>query len=119
MNRIIRTCLGLLVLALLTSCSSQPTVVGLWQSTDEAGTLEFKATGEVTVVDNMSATMVGRFEIEDGNQMRIKWTASDILRESVEPISPIAVKVEFDLSGDELSLRFNGESATKTYRRIP
>lgn len=91
-------------------------MVGFWQSTKDAGTLEFKSTGEVTVMDNMSATMGGQFEIEEGRYIKIEWTSSDILRASLEPMTPTTVRVEFDLDGDQLKL-FGGENGTETYYR--
>ena len=107
----------LLALIFVASCSNQSNIVGLWQSAGDAGTLEFKVTGEITVVDNMSATMVGRFVIE-GDSLTFELTGSDILRESVQPIPTIVLKADFDLQGDELILHLNGEDETEIYRRV-
>jgi len=85
----------------------------------ENGSIEFKATGEVIVVDNMSATVTGSYQIEEDNLIRFELTASDILRDSVEPVPKTVITANImTLSGDELQLRFAGEDAIENYRRI-
>jgi len=120
MNRIAWVAVAMVLVAtgLLVSCSTEPELVGLWQRTDDEGTIEFKSTGEVTVTDNMAATVTGRYEIEGDGSLRLEITGSDILRDSVQPTSESVIEAHFELTGDELTLLFDGGSDSESYRRI-
>lgn len=109
----------IVVILALTSCTTQPDIIGLWQSTGDSGSIEFKATGEVIVVDNMSATVTGTYKIEADNLIRFELTASDILRDSVKPVPKTEMTAKIvNFNDDELQLHFAGEEAIENYRRI-
>lgn len=120
MNRIgwLSPTVALAAMVLLISCSTRPEVVGLWQSTEDEGTLELTSTGEVVVTDNLSATVTGRYEIEDDGSIRLELTGSDILRDSIQPTPKTIIRARVELAGDELTLLFDGGRATERYRRI-
>lgn len=120
MNRIGWVCAAIALVAtvLLVSCSAESELVGLWQSTDDDGTIEFESTGEVVVTDNMAATVSGRYEIEEDGSLRLELTGSDILRDSVQPMPEAVIEAHFELTGDELTLLFNGGSESESYRRV-
>lgn len=104
---------------ILASCTTQSTINGLWESTKNSGTIEFKATGEVIIVDNMSATVTGYYKIEDDDLIKFELTASDILRDSVQPTPKTVITAKIiRVSGDELQLRIDREDGVENYRRI-
>ncbi|MDC0598290.1 hypothetical protein OAP18_00405 [Gammaproteobacteria bacterium] len=104
-------------LFILTSCTVQPEIVGLWQSTDDFGSIEFKANGEAIVMDNMSATVVGRYEIED-DLVKFELNATDIMRESIETVPTVVVTATLiSLEGDDLQLYFEGEDRIESFKR--
>jgi hypothetical protein len=95
------------ILIVLSSCAAQPRIVGCWHSSDETGTIQFRENGEVTIVDNMSATVAGYYGIEDNDWVKFELIASDILRDSVKPIQKTVVRAKIMLLDDErLQLRF-------------
>ncbi len=97
----------------------QPTINGLWQSTQESGTIEFKASGAVTIVDNMSATVIGYYVIEDGDLIKFELIASDILRDSVHPTTKTFLTAKIiRINSDELQLHFVGEGGVENYLRV-
>ena len=107
------------VIIVITSCTTQTTLIGLWESTNESGSIEFKTSGEVIIVDNMSATVIGSYEIEEDDLIKFELTASDILRDSVQPSSKTTITAKImTLKGDELQLRFTGEDEQENYRRM-
>jgi hypothetical protein len=120
MNRFswVSVAIALVATVLLVSCLTESELVGLWQSTDDEGTIEFKSTGEVVVTDNMAATVTGRYEVEEDGSLRLELTGSDILGESVRPMPEAVIEAHFELKGDELTLLFYGGSESESYRRI-
>lgn len=120
MNRIswVSVAIALVATVSLVSCSTESELVGLWQRTDNEGTIEFKSTGEVVVTDNMAATVSGRYELEEDGSLRLGLTDSDILRDSVQPMPEAVIEAHFELTGDELTLLFSGGSESESYRRI-
>ena len=102
----------------LVSCSTESELVGVWQSTDDEGRIEFKSTGEVVVTDNMAATVSGRWEIDEDGLLRLELTGSDILRDSVQPMPESVIEAHFELIGDELTLLLSGGAESESYRRI-
>lgn len=103
----------------LASCTTQPAINGLWQSTKEIGTIEFKATGEVIIVDNMSATVIEYYAIENDDLIKLELIASDILRDSVQPSPKTVITAKIvKFNGDELQLQFAGEAGVVNYWRI-
>ena len=85
----------------------------------DAGTLEFKAIGEVIVVDNMSATLMGHYKVEGNNMIKFELTATDILRDSVQTITKQVITAKIiKLSVDELQLRIAEENELEHYRRV-
>ena len=106
------------IILALTSCTTQPDIIGLWQSTGESGSLEFRSSGEVVIVDNMSATVTGTYAIGEDNLITMELTASDILRDSVEPVPKTVVTAYImTLNADRLQLRFPREGAIENYQR--
>jgi len=92
---------------------------GLWQGTEDFGTIEFKETGEVIIVDNMSATVMGHYEIEDDGLIKFELMASDILRESIQPIKKTLIRAKIvKLKGNRLQLQFIGKDGIENFRRI-
>jgi hypothetical protein len=103
----------------LTSCSAPPDINGLWQSTKDAGTIEFKSTGEVIIVDNMSATVTGRYEILEDNMLKFELTATDVMRDSVQAIPKKVITARIIMfNDDELQLEFAEDLGVEHYRRI-
>ncbi len=103
----------------LAACATQNTINGLWQNSEEIGTLEFKDTGEVIIVDNMSATVTGYYEIGEDDSITFELLASDILRPSVQPIPKTVITAKIiKLTGDALQLGFPGEEGVENYRRV-
>ena len=103
----------------LASCATQHTINGLWQNTKEIGTIEFKETGEVIVVDNMSATVTGYYQIGEDDLITFELLASDILRPSVQPIPKTVITAKIiTFTGDALQLRFPGEDGLENYQRV-
>lgn len=101
------------------ACTTQATINGLWQNTREAGTIEFKPGGKVIIVDNLSATVVGSYKIEDNNLLKLELIASNIFRDSVQPDPKTIVTAKIiKLKGDELQLIPAGEVEVESYRRI-
>lgn len=109
----------LAVITALVSCVAQPALNGFWQGTEEFGSIEFKATGEVIVVDNMSATLTGYYEIDNDGLIKFEFIASDILRESVQPMEKTVLWARIvKLKGDELQLQFLGKEGMESFRRL-
>lgn len=103
----------------LASCSTQSTIHGLWQDTKEAGTIEFKTNGEIIIIDNMSATVTGVYQLKDNGEIKIELTASDILKESLEPIETTVITAQIvKLTSDELQISFGGKIKIENYKRI-
>jgi len=103
----------------LASCATQAAINGLWQNTEEIGTIEFKATGEVIIVDNMSATVTGYYKIGEDNLITFELLASDILRPSIQPMPKTVITAKIiTFTEDTLQLRFPGEDGLENYRRV-
>lgn len=101
----------------LTSCSTQSSLHGLWHDTNDAGTIEFKNNGEVVITDNASATVTGDFILEN-DTITFELTASDILQQSIQPISKTTVKAKIiKLDNDQLQLEFIGHTEIESYKR--
>lgn len=101
------------------ACTTQSSIHGLWQDTKEAGTIEFKTNGEVIIVDNMSATVTGSFELKENDSITFELTATDIMRDSIQPTTKTIVTakiIKFD--NDELQLSFSGNTGVEHYKRI-
>lgn len=108
-----------MVIIVLASCTTQPTINGLWEDTKEVGTIEFKSTGEVIIVDNMAATVTGYYALEDDDLIKFELIASDILRDSIQPSPKTVITAKIiGLNDDVLQLRFAGEVEVVNYRRI-
>lgn len=113
--------LSVLTLAffVITTYAAESNIVGLWESAQDKGSIEFKASGEVIVVDNMSATVTGSYERQEGGLIMITLLATDILRDSVEamPKETFIAKATI-LNDDELQLHIDGEDEVENYRRV-
>jgi len=120
LNKVMARSISVLALVIvLVSCIAQPTLNGFWQGTEEFGSIEFKATGEVIVVDNMSATLTGYYEIDNDGLIKFEFIASDILRESVQPMEKTVLRARIvELKGDELQLQFLGREGVESFRRL-
>jgi hypothetical protein len=104
---------------ILASCMTQPSIYGLWQDTNEAGTIEFKTNGEVIIIDNMSATVTGTFTVRDNELITFELTATDIMSDSIQPMTKTIVTakiIKFD--NDELQLRFAEKTEIEHYKRV-
>lgn len=122
MKKITVLCLSLLTITtlVLASCSAESTIKGLWQNTKEPGTIEFKANGEVIIVDNMSVTVTGSYEIVNDNLITFRFTATDILRDSIQPIPEEVVTAKIiKFNGYELQLKFSENAEIENYKRVP
>lgn len=107
------------MIMVLSSCSTESSINGLWQDTKDDGTIELKENGDVIIVDNMSVTVTGIYVIDDDNLITFEFTASDILRDSIQPIKKTVVTAKIiKLSGDELQLSFSGETEVESFKRI-
>ena len=103
----------------LASCGSAPDLNGLWQSTKDSGTIEFKATGEVIIIDNMSATVTGRYELLEGDKLKLQLTATDIMHDSMQAIPEKVINVKIiTLNADELHIDYVGELGAEQYKRV-
>jgi len=106
-------------IVILASCTTQSSIHGLWQDTKEAGTIEFKTNGEVIIIDNMSATVTGTFNIKENNLITFELTATDILKDSLQPIKKKEVSATIiKLNSDELEISFTGRTEIETYKRV-
>jgi len=107
------------MIIVLAACSMPSPINGLWKDTQDDGTIEFKGNGDVIVVDNMSVTVMGTYTIENDNLITFEFTASDILRDSIEPIEKTVVTAKIiKLEGDELQLSFFGDTKTEIFSRV-
>ncbi len=103
----------------ITSYAAESNIVGLWESTQNEGSIEFKASGEVIFVDNMSATVTGTYERQGGGLIMIKLIATDILRDSIEAMAKESFIAKATiLNNDELQLHIDGEDEVENYRRV-
>jgi hypothetical protein len=103
----------------LTSCSTETSIHGLWQDTNDEGTIEFKSDGSVIIIDNMSATVTGTFNIQNNKQITFELTATDIMQDSIKPIEKttvIAKILEFDKN--KLKLSFGNDPDIESYERV-
>lgn len=108
-----------ILLIALTSCAEKPSLVGQWQSTKDSGTIEFKPNKEVIIVDNMSATVTGNYKLEGSDKLIFELTASDIMNDSIQPISKTTVTAKMiKFTHDELQLRFADDNETEDYKRV-
>ena len=109
----------IVTIIVLASCTTQSSLHGFWKNVEGDDTIEFKAGGEVIIVDNMSATVIGNYKIEDNGLLKIELIASDILRDSVQsgPKTTISAKI-MTLNSDKLQLQVVGENGVENYRRI-
>lgn len=106
------------VIIALTSCDMQPSINGLWQSTNDSGTIEFKKSGEIIVLDNMSGMVTGQYKLKGDNLIEVELTASDILRNSLEPIpNEIWTAEVIKLNESELQLSFSENNKMESYAR--
>jgi hypothetical protein len=119
LNKITIQSLSLLaILFLLYSCSSPTSVFGVWQDTTDKGTIEFKENGEVIIIDNMSATVTGTFEVKDNKTITFELTATDIMRDSIQPIEKTIVTAKIiKFNNDDLHLTFAGETEIEQFKR--
>ncbi|MBL1142124.1 MAG: hypothetical protein HND53_08865 [Proteobacteria bacterium] len=102
----------------LASCSSELSIHGLWQDTNAAGTIEFKTNGEVIIIDNMSATVTGTFEINKNDSITFELTATDIMSDSIQPTEKRTVTAKIvEFNDNKLQLNFNGEKI-EHYKRL-
>lgn len=106
------------MLIFLASCATQPSIHGLCQNTTKIGTLEFKANGELISKDNMSATVLGYYQIKD-DSITFRLTASDIFRDSIQAETEAVIKAKIiRLNTDNLQLRIAEEAEIESYKRI-
>lgn len=121
MNKV-KTLYALLLTAtmiLLASCSTESSIYGLWQDTNAAGTIEFKTNGEVIIVDNTSATVMGNFSLTEKDVVTFELTATDIMSDSIQPTEKRIVTAKITkLNDDELQLGFAEETDIENYRRL-
>ncbi len=104
---------------ILTSCTTQSSIHGLWQDITEEGTIEFKTDGTVTIIDNMSSTVTGTFTVKEGEWITFELTASDIFEDSIQPMTKITVKAKIiKFNSDELQLRFPEKDEVEHYKRV-
>lgn len=104
---------------ILSSCSSQTSIHGLWQDTNEQGTIEFKENGEVIIIDNMSATVTGTFILEGKESIRFEFTATDIMKDSLQPMEKTIVSANIiKFNNDDLLLKFVGRTEVEHYKRV-
>ncbi len=67
----------------------------------------------------MSATVIGYYEIVDDDLIKFELTASDILRDSVQPSTKTVLTAKIiRINDDELQLRFTEEGGVENYLRI-
>ena len=74
---------------------------------------------EVIIVDNMSATVTGNYKLEGSDKLIFELTASDIMNDSIQPISKTTVTAKMiKFTHDELQLRFADDNETEDYKRV-
>jgi hypothetical protein len=118
LKKVTQFTISLLTLSLtfLFSCSSPSSLHGLWQDTQQAGTIEFKSNGEVIIIDNMSATVTGTFELKE-NAIIFELTATDIMSDTLQPTEKRVVTAKIvKFNDNELELDFTGNEVEK-YKR--
>ncbi len=104
---------------ILTSCSLQASIYGVWQDINDKGTIEFKKNGEVIIIDNMSATVTGTYELKDNQLITFELTATDVMKDSIQPIDKTIVTANIiKLSKNELQINFAGRTGVEHYKRI-
>jgi hypothetical protein len=104
---------------ILSSCSTQSSLHGLWQDTNAEGTIEFKTNGEVIIIDNMSATLTGTFKLNDNNVITFEFTATDIMKDSIQPMEKTIVTARVvKFNNEELQLSFADNNEVEYYKRI-
>jgi hypothetical protein len=108
-NKFYRFILIIIVSSVLFSCASKPNVFGRWLSVENKGTIEFKEDGTFVGVDNMGATFIGNYIINNG-KIKLEITHTNIMRETIQPeISPEVVNAKISISADELQFMFNSD----------
>lgn len=119
MNKNITLYLSLLTaVIILASCTTQSSIYGLWQEAKDVGTIEFKKDGTVIIVDNMSATVTGNFINEENNLITFELTATDIMRDSIQPITKTIITAEIiNINDHQLQLKFSGQTEVENYNR--
>lgn len=111
-------CLAIAALFLLTSCTPALDVVGKWTAIGTPGTLEFHKNGSVEMVDNMGATFKGSYIISKDTEIKLIFTHSDILRDSIELMDdPEIVNGRIYMRGNELTLTSLDSKEVLRYRR--
>ena len=102
----------------LISCTEKPSLEGKWQSTKDSGTIEFKSSGEIIIIDNMSATVKGNYKREGNDTLIFELTTSDVMSDSMQPIVKTIVTAKIvKFTKDELHLRFADDDETEDYQR--
>ena len=108
------------VTCLLSSCAFGPNVIGRWQQVDGEDTLEFHEDGTFTAVDNMGATVVGRYTLHADGTLYYAATHSDIQKAELRPVDTFAVRiagVKLRPFGNELLLSTEESTQVEVYQR--
>ncbi len=123
-TKILKPFFSLLVVVaaiVLAACAEKeppaPSELGKWEHTTDVGSLEFKADGEVVMVDNMRATVVGTYLITPDGEMRLELTKGNIMQDSIELMDePIEITARYFINEDTLTLSFDGQA--DVFRRV-
>ncbi len=109
-----------LIICLLSACAFGPNVVGRWQQVDGEDTLEFREDGTFTAVDNMGATVVGRYTLHADGTLYYVVTQTDIQQAELRPVDTLTVRiagVKLRPLSYELALSTEDSAQVEVYRR--
>ncbi len=112
--------LAVVTLFLLTSCAFRPDVLGRWQRVDGTDTLEFREDGTFTIVDNMGATVLGKYTLHADGTLYYAVTHTDVMRAELRPVKIFEVRiagVQFRSFKHELTVATEDEAGGEVYRR--
>ena len=108
------------ITCLLSSCAFGPNVIGRWQQVDGEDTLEFHEDGTFTAVDNMGATVVGRYTLHADGTLYYAVTHSDMQKAQLRPVDTLAVRiagVKLRPFGNELVISTEDSTQPEIYQR--
>lgn len=100
----------------LNGCEQSPDELGLWNAVGDDGSIEFKSSGEIILVDNMKATLIGHYRRDANDSLEIEFSASNILKQDIEPIEPMLVQASIAIVGDELVIS-HGDGEKDIYQK--
>jgi hypothetical protein len=113
-NHYIRICVFVLLVLLVSACSSGDPIVGKWKWKDSPLTVTFSEDGAFTAESDDGDKATGRYELTDQNYIRVVITDTGTLFKPTAKSEAVFIEGDFQISGDKLTISKSEASGTGT-----